>query len=420
MQLSNHGLKPVSKTMTQIIKLIPLQHLRHLGVLSIAITVSLASLLASCGGGGSTATILPGTGGTGQVAVTAQGPVSGFGSVIVNGIRFDDSQASVSIDGNAQLPKDLRLGMIARIAGNKSTAPITATAIVKARGDAKDIQIWSIAQGSITNIISTNTFSLAGMTLSTNNGTVFEGLTGANLLTPTSVVKVWGQPTSSDFSQWSVTRLEFLSNSSYTVITGKVSLQGSTPYVNGVALTGAISAATNGLVVRATGTLNSNATNQTLSISKLKVIEDIGNSLASVGEAEIQGAVTSVNTTGTGSSVALTSLMVGTTQVDMRAAKVSPLGNTIAVGQYIEIEGAWSAGVLVARNATVQSEQQLQEVEIEGAIEQFTSAGDFILRGQRCDATGQAGAANLRLGTRIHIHGLKNGNVVRVTELEIQ
>jgi Domain of unknown function (DUF5666) len=406
--------------MTQIMKLIPLQHLRHLGVLSIAIAVSLASMIASCGGGGSTAAILPGTGGTGQVAVTAQGPVSGFGSVIVNGIRFDDSQANVSIDGNAQLPKDLRLGMVASIAGNKFTAPITATAVVKARGDAKDIQVWSIAQGSISHIVSTNTFSLAGMTLSTNNGTVFEGFTDASLLTPTSVVKVWGQPTSSDFSQWSVTRLELLSNSAYTVITGKISVHGATPFVNGVALTGAISAANNGLVVRATGTLTSNATNQTMSVSNLSAIEDIGSSLASVGEAAIQGVVTSVNTTGAGSSAAVTSLMVGTTQVDMRAAKVSPLGSTISVGQYVEIEGAWNAGVLIARNATVQSEQQLQEVEIEGAIEQFTSAADFILRGQRCDATGQSGAATLRLGTRIHIHGLKHGNIVRVTELEIQ
>ena len=42
-----------------------------------------SSALTGCGGGGSTTASAPGTGGTG---IYAQGSISGFGSVILNGI----------------------------------------------------------------------------------------------------------------------------------------------------------------------------------------------------------------------------------------------------------------------------------------------------------------------------------------------
>lgn len=51
------------------------------------------ALLISCGGGGGV-----GSGGTGA---TASGTVTGFGSIIVDGVRFDDSKASVSIERSA-------------------------------------------------------------------------------------------------------------------------------------------------------------------------------------------------------------------------------------------------------------------------------------------------------------------------------
>ena len=50
-----------------------------------------------------------GTGGTGTYA---SGPITGFGSIIVNGVRFDDSAAAVSDDDGAAIGRDrLKLGM---------------------------------------------------------------------------------------------------------------------------------------------------------------------------------------------------------------------------------------------------------------------------------------------------------------------
>ncbi len=66
------------------------------------------ALLAACGGGGGVD-----TGGTGgAVPAVASGPITGFGSVIVGGVRFDDSSAEVEdLDGTRRSRDELRLGM---------------------------------------------------------------------------------------------------------------------------------------------------------------------------------------------------------------------------------------------------------------------------------------------------------------------
>ena len=68
-----------------------------------------ASAVSGCGGGSAstTASLSPGTGGTGSVYT--QGSISGFGSVIVNGIKFDDLQATVQMDGGPAESKNLRV-----------------------------------------------------------------------------------------------------------------------------------------------------------------------------------------------------------------------------------------------------------------------------------------------------------------------
>ena len=62
--------------------------------------------LAACGGGVE-------TGGTGAYV---QGPVAGFGSVIVSGVRFDDSSARIEdADGSSLDRSQLRLGMLVEV-----------------------------------------------------------------------------------------------------------------------------------------------------------------------------------------------------------------------------------------------------------------------------------------------------------------
>lgn len=75
-----------------------------------------ALAVAACGGGVETG----GTGPTGSSFV--EGPVSGFGSVIVAGIRFDESSARIEdADGTLRDRSELRLGMRLEIAGGAVT-----------------------------------------------------------------------------------------------------------------------------------------------------------------------------------------------------------------------------------------------------------------------------------------------------------
>ena len=76
-----------------------------------ALTATLAAaLLVACGGGAAD----PGTAAPSSPTATvyAAGPITGFGSVIVNGVRFDDTSASITDDdGKTMAESQLRLGM---------------------------------------------------------------------------------------------------------------------------------------------------------------------------------------------------------------------------------------------------------------------------------------------------------------------
>jgi len=70
----------------------------------------IALALSGCGGVDS--------GGTGS-PVNASGPITGFGSVIVNGVHFDDTNASITdADGGVHSRDELKLGMTTSIAGS--------------------------------------------------------------------------------------------------------------------------------------------------------------------------------------------------------------------------------------------------------------------------------------------------------------
>ncbi|MDH5540523.1 MAG: hypothetical protein OEY03_14070, partial [Rhizobacter sp.] len=81
----------------------PLNPLHRRTALRFTTLIGAALVLVACGGGGSSAP----PAGASASSFTA-GPITGFGSVIVNGVRFDDSSASISDDdGNSRSRDDL-------------------------------------------------------------------------------------------------------------------------------------------------------------------------------------------------------------------------------------------------------------------------------------------------------------------------
>jgi hypothetical protein len=73
------------------------------------------AVLCSCGGGGSGDNITPPP--TSQTIVT-MGPITGFGSVYVNGIRYDTSAADIQIDGTKASLSELRVGQVIDLKGH--------------------------------------------------------------------------------------------------------------------------------------------------------------------------------------------------------------------------------------------------------------------------------------------------------------
>jgi hypothetical protein len=115
-------------------------------------------LVASCGGVGQ-----DGTGATPDTRTT--GVVTGFGSVIVNGIRFDTANASISVDGTAgRSQDDLRVGMVVDVTGNVAADGST--------GTATSVVFESVLRGNIDEAPLARSFKVLGQTVRFDDATV--------------------------------------------------------------------------------------------------------------------------------------------------------------------------------------------------------------------------------------------------------
>ena len=380
--------------------------------------------LGSCGGGGLTAINLPGTGGTGIVgptSVTAMGPLNGFGSVIVNGIKFDESGADVRIDDLVGDAGSLRLGMTAKVIGSLAAITPSVSPTASTLGVANSIEIWSVAQGIVQNIQLPNTVTVAGLNLIVDAGTVFIDAESLASLNANSVVKVWGLPSSVDFTQWTITRLEVLKPTIDTVSTGKVVLRGSDWILNGMTLASAPGGLVDGQLIRVEGTL-SGTTNIVLTVTKTTLLAEAGSTLLSTGYAETQGIVSSILP---GSPSQVTRLTLGASVVDISKATILPAGTLITQGMRLQVQGEWNAGTLVASQVKFIFEQDLKAVDVEGVIEAKTGNDNITVRGQRFDVTGLIPTQEtligfLRPNTRVRFIGVKQDNIVVVTSFEIK
>ena len=367
-----------------------------------------ATALSGCGGGGIDTAGLPGTGGTG---IYVSGSISGLGSVIVNGIKFDDLQASANglmqVDGVRATSADMRLGMVAAVQGTRSvTLPTT--------GTANSIEVWSIAQGSVTQVNGAE-FHVAGMIIQTDSATVFDGI-GASLPQVLGQrVIVWGLQAGADGGLWRATRVAVAPSTLFST-TGVVAIGvGSQPLVNGLLLSGPATAGLSaGQLVRVMGTLS--LAGNSLAVTGVKLwSQSVGTQ--PTGEVEIEGLVTALLP---GSHFMLGNIEVDASGVTSR----SPANLIVALGGRIEVYGTWQSGILRASKLELESQESLNEAEIEGTIEEFTSQGNFVVRGQRCDATlarfSHGTAANLVLNAKVKLTGSKDGEILRVTALEFE
>lgn len=332
-----------------------------------------AAGLAGCGGGA-------GTGGTGDTtgAGFAAGAISGFGSVIVNGVRYDDSRARVEDDaGGLRSASELRLGMTTEIAS--SAVQRNAAGLLVAT--ANTIRFASELLGPVSQVDRTqNTLTILGQTVRLSVATVIDDRLpgGINAVAVGSVVEVYGY---FDGSVYIATRLEPVTTAPaafrlrgpvQSLNTGNRTLRIGTAGIGGLVFSYAgvanpPSDLGNGRFVRLVLGIAASA-----GLWPITAFRSGQTTVADATEAKLEGRITAF-TSAAGFSV-------NGQAVDASGVSVAGL----ALGVRVEVEGTVRSGVLRATQLKIESEDQVKAdgVDLRGPIERIDRAlRRFVLRG---------------------------------------
>lgn len=326
-------------------------------------------LLIACGGGVVVGSAGVGSGGTGAAV---KGPVTGFGSVFVNGVRFDDSSASITIDDVPGQSKDLRLGMMVEIDG--SSNPSLATGI------ANSITSFSYAKGPISSkSLSGNTLTVLGLTITVMPGTAFEGVRDLAALPVNHVVEVHGIPDGQGGLKATYIKLESNPNPNDVRLVGPV--KDLIPAASTFTLYGTkiqyfpeigFNGLTNDVVVRVKGGLVPAAPSPTIEASSIRAVTV--DSLSNQGEhVEIYGIVTDF--------VSLDNFKVGGLTVNAASSEIQ--GTDPANDVPVEVEGTIDNGVLLATKVISRDGSQSEQVELHGLVSGLNQGNKtFMLRNE--------------------------------------
>lgn len=165
--------------------------MRTRGIIATVIAIVLAMAFSGCGGGGGPAP-------TGTPGVS-KGVITGLGSIIVNGVKFNVSGATIRMDDNPGIENDLKVGMVVAVKGTIDDASRT--------GTATRVEFADNLEGPVTSIdLAANTLAVLGQTVKVLPATVFEDTTGIAALTVNNIVEVSGFPDAAGAIQ--ATRIE--------------------------------------------------------------------------------------------------------------------------------------------------------------------------------------------------------------------
>ena len=327
-------------------------------LLQLALAGLAAAVIAACGGGG------VGAGGTGA---TASGTVNGFGSVIVNGVRYDDSAATVSSDDNSDDSTDdnkLRIGMQVGIETDDSCAidatACVARAFVHDTALAGDISAVNLTAGS-------GTITVLGQTV--NIGATTAVYPAGSSLTTHQVVKIHGRRTAT--GAFNATYVEVKAADVATLIinkpkfqfrlTGLLNKTAGTVAGQPVNLAGvSVSGIADGALVRVRITpAASPAPTGGWVVARIEARGDKAKALKNRLRVEVQGLVSDVASTAQGTTFNIDGVPV------LVPSGLQLNGVTLVNDAFVEVKGAINAnGVLVVTKIEVGSDESEREFHV--------------------------------------------------------
>jgi len=385
----------------------------------------LALSLLGCGGGG-------GGDGNNQVSgidrggiAFAQGPINGFGSVIVNGVRYSTAGATITIDDQPGVESDLRVGQVVRVEGRLDAGGTTGTATRISYDDDVEGPIQSIEPAADTLIV-------LGQTIKVGPSTSFDDRISPRSLAGLAVgdrIEVSGLVTAGGVIE--ATRIELKSASS------AVEVKGTTGSVDTVARRFRINdqqvdystaqlgnfpggQPANGDLVEVTGSVNGSG------VLVATRVERRSASLAGTTDdsAEIEGLVTRF--------VSAADFDVSGQRITTTASTVYEGGTSanLALDANVEIEGGFDAsGRVVARKVQFRQES---DVEFVGPVDVVSpSAGTLVVLGatvrtnpltryedQSSADVERFSLADLRVGDYVEVRAYRDAGGLVATLLE--
>lgn len=388
--------------------------MKHLSSLLRALIAGL--LLSACGG--------VETGGTGAGSYV-EGPVTGFGSVIVGGVRFDEAAARIE-DGEGQLQgaAALRLGMRLEVVAGAIGADADGTR----SASASRVRIAPELLGPVTAILGASPFiEVLGQSVRVTAATLVDGVPGGlAALVLGDVLEVHGFPeaqTGND--RYVATRIERRSAAPPALrVRGLVrNLDAAARTLRigqqhySLAATGVPAGLANGQLVRLTvGTTRVGGLWPVLSISAEP------RRLADRDEAEVEGAITAL-----GSS---TRFDVNGIEVDARSATFADGSAGVVLGARVKVRGRAEAGALVAGSVELRSDQEAYEegFDLRDALSGLDLVAQaFVLRGVTVfygsvppPQFDNGSAADLANGRRVRVRAVLSADRTRVVATRIE
>lgn len=302
-------------------------------------------IVASCGGGDGTQVASGGIGGTG----VSYGTITNFGSVWVNGVRYDTTTATITVDGAPASQNDLRIGMVATVQGT----------IAGTTGTAASIVVEDAVEGYVEQK-GTNTLTVLGQTVVVDGTTRYESGLSLALIGEGDLLEVNGHVKANG-----VIAAAFVQKKAPSA-TADFQVHGYVTNYNPTAKTFTVGSLTVNYASAETGTMPAAPWNQmvvdvkgqgcgatpTCGTLTASSVEPQWLGVADADEAEVEGFVTGV--------LAASAFVVGNQLVVTTPATIykGGLPTDIMVGVKLEVEGALAGGVLTA-----------SEVEFRDAIE---------------------------------------------------
>ena len=389
--------------------------------------VGLVGLLSGCGSGGEGAPSGP-VSGNASGSAAASGTITGFGSVFVNGKKFETSGSSFVVDGQLGSQGDLKLGMTVVVIGSVNGDQRSASSV--RQKDAVEGLVQSVAADGLSLIVMGQTVLVDSTTLIDNN---IPGQNILNLVAGTDTVEVNGHIRPNGVIQATFIEKKFPgtvtpevrgfvknhNDGAKTFQIGNLTVNYATALIND--MTNPAGNAWNGLFVEAKGAQFIPGPNvQTEGMLVATKVEPENPGVQQVDEFEVEGFVTQV--------VGPDDFFIGTTHVQT-TLNTEFRGGTIdeiIVGAKLSAEGRLANGILTANHVKFH-----ESVKLEGNIASINlGANTFTVTGlpgvmvsvnSQTEFKADSGNTlnDLSVGDHIQVRGrVGGGNSVIATRVE--